>query len=361
MITADALSSLPWTRLVQQELLELIRGDNQSPDLWVVGHLFRLRKNTSNRQGILEISRRKPDGSFIDWQKVIDIDELGRAQDKSYVFSDVNFQGRVLGPDCQRILLLLSVGGSDRSELHELDVESGTLIPDGFHAPEGRIFATWLDRDHILITHAFNCGPITSSGWPLNTYLWTRGTHMKDAKIVHSCSPTDAFAFLSPIGGAFNGTALITRVPEYSRMIHYRVSLDGSVEKIPLPERSSMAIPVSTTSRHVLVSLTETAILSDEEVPPGTIVAYDTVDRSPENKVSVVYVPKKDEVNQRIGNEGMAAGKERVYLTFSTRTTQKRLVLEYCNGSWVLTQSVPVPTGSYSGVVGRIATTTAPS
>ncbi|KAM0424809.1 hypothetical protein ACHAPT_009865 [Fusarium lateritium] len=352
-VTAKALDSLSRTRHVQNELRRLVEGKDQSPDFWIAGHLFRLKKNATNKQGVLEISRRSTDGSLSGWKKVISFDELGRTRGKNYFFSDLIFSGRILGPDCSRILLLLSIGGSDSSELHELDVETGELVADGFQTPECRLFTTWLDRDHILISHNLHGSPTTQSGWPANTYVWTRGAPLAEAKLVHSSPRTDSFIFLSPIGGASHGTALITRVTEDSRSFHYTVDVGGKAKQIQLPEASAMIIPSHTTSRHVVVSLTEAATVCGQKVPPGTIVAYDTKPiQGSESRTSIVYLPKDGEVNQRITVDGMAASKDRVYLTFSTRTSQRRLVLECIRNSWEFIQSVSIPAGSYSAVTG---------
>ncbi|MBV5323707.1 hypothetical protein JZU51_03050, partial [bacterium] len=122
ILTASKLDPLPHTQYVQKRLRELISVTIRCPEHWIAGKLFRLRKDKLNQQGVLEIADNGPGGAQLDWDPVVDIDELGRQEDRNFEFSPLGFEGRVLGLDASRILLLLSNGGSDLVELREFDV-----------------------------------------------------------------------------------------------------------------------------------------------------------------------------------------------------------------------------------------------
>jgi len=235
--TTNKLDLLPQKKAVQEKLKALAETDVRPTDYWIAGQLFRLQKSTSNPQGILEVARRKEDSSPGDWKKVIDIDELGRSEDKSHEFVPFDIQSRVLGPDASRILLYLSNAGSDLVELIEVDVSKGELVRDGFRAGPDRLAATWMDLDHILIQQSLTNGLKTSGGMPRTSFIWKRGTDLKEAKAGYTAPATDAISLVTSVGPTENGRAIITRAVNYTTWVHYAVFLDGTVEELRLPQR----------------------------------------------------------------------------------------------------------------------------
>ncbi|MFC3214508.1 hypothetical protein [Novosphingobium panipatense] len=58
------------------------------------------------------------------WETVLDIDALGKAEGKSWVFKGAS----CLEPEQRRCLISLSNGGEDAVELREFDLVSGTFV-----------------------------------------------------------------------------------------------------------------------------------------------------------------------------------------------------------------------------------------
>lgn len=154
------------------------------------------------------------DGSSGEWETILDVDELNRTEGRNYQLSAYFLESRIFGPNASRVLLSLSDGGSDVSELREFDIEHRKFVPDGFRTGEGRFQVAWLDLDHILISHTLN-GPIADSNWPTTTYIWKRGTDLKQAKPVFTMAATDALTILCPMGPTDSGRAVIVHAVDF--------------------------------------------------------------------------------------------------------------------------------------------------
>ncbi|KAJ4207134.1 hypothetical protein NW767_002385 [Fusarium falciforme] len=343
------LDSLPHTKSIQEKLVALSSTDVNRPSYWIAGNLFRLRKDSTNKHGILEVSERQLDGSLGNWRLVLDIDELGREEGRELEFFEFDFQSRAFGPDASRLLVLLSDGGSDLVELRELDTKQGKFVRDGFRTGLGRIAVTWLDIDHVLINHNLNGSPTTAAGWGTTSYIWKRGIDLKEAKAVKEIPPTSALSLISSVGQTNSGRALVTCAVDYSTLVYSIVSLDGTVEELDLPKKQSMSLPPKTTSKHVVAVLGEKATVCGREVPVGSVVAYNMVPDTPANeRTSIVYVPELGEVNAYLFIDGIQASKTRVYLTMNKRQSERRLTLENDANEWRIIRSIETSIGSHA-------------
>lgn len=318
----------------------------------MAGQLFRLRKSAANQHGILERAETDPDGSVSHWQQVIDIEELGKAEDKAFDFFSYNFGSTVLGKEGSRMLVQLSNAGSDLTEIREVDVETGSVVVDGFSTGPGRTSVAWLDQDHLLIIHALFGGPTNEIGWPTTAYIWERGTPLEDATPIHSALATDS-VYLAANYGTENGhRGLLKRYVDYNTIIHYLITPDGTIEEVPLPTAVSMLGPDVQTGRHLIVSLAQAATVNGTEFPAGTVLAYDmeAIDEPAESRVTIVHVPEEEEFNPDLLYDGLRASHSRVYLTTAIRGAERRLVLEYDSPSWKLVRTTPTSDGLHAAV-----------
>ncbi|SPO07435.1 related to uric acid-xanthine permease [Cephalotrichum gorgonifer] len=352
-LTVDTLDALPNTEALRDGLLELADSDVRNPDFWMAGPLFRLRKSATNQHGILERGERAPSGSVDQWRQVIDIEELGRAEDKEFDFYNYNFGSTVLGQEGSRLLVQLSNAGSDLIEIREVDGETGEVVADGFSTGPGHTTAAWLDQDHILIIHALTGGPTNAIGWPTTAYIWERGTPLEEATPVHSALTTDSLYTASNYGARDSHRGLIKRYVDYSTIIHYLVSLDGTVEEVPLPTAVTMTPPDVQTGRHLILALAQASVVNGTELPPGTVLAYDmeATDEPADSRTTIVHVPKENEFNPDIIVDGMRASHSRVYLTTTIEGRERRLVLEYDTPSWRLVRTTPTGDGLHAAVI----------
>ncbi|KAL4877010.1 hypothetical protein BJY04DRAFT_222512 [Aspergillus karnatakaensis] len=191
--------------------------------------------------------------------------------------STLAFFQRQIAHDASRVLLLLSDGGSDLLELRELDIPKGNLVPNGFQTNcLSRMSTTWLNGDHILINHTLYGAPTTAAGWPATTYIWKRGTDLRQATAVHTSLASDAICFVGALEPADHDRVLIVRVLDYSNIQYLLVNLDGTIERVNLPTRVPVSLSPIIAAGNIVVSLAEPATVCERQLPGGSLVAYNT-------------------------------------------------------------------------------------
>ena len=200
--SASVLESLPRHQEIKDELQWLTESHAPRPEIYLVHDLFRLRQDASHKYGILEISKRQSGRLVESWETVLDIDNLRQIEEKSWeLHNGFGFSSSVLG---DRILLYLSKGGSDLHEIRDFDIEKRAFVDGGFHVTADRATATWLDINQLVITHTQYGAPMSSTGWPVASFLWARGTALQDAQRIHAGSTNDALSYVGGMGSDMN-------------------------------------------------------------------------------------------------------------------------------------------------------------
>jgi prolyl oligopeptidase len=105
------------------------------------------------------------------WTTVLDIEALGKAESKSFVFRGA----RCLRRDERHCVISLSEGGEDAIEVREFDLEAGAFVDGGFRLPRGKQNFAWEDADHILVGREWAPGDLTPSGYPYVVRRLARG------------------------------------------------------------------------------------------------------------------------------------------------------------------------------------------
>ncbi|MGB3523530.1 MAG: prolyl oligopeptidase family serine peptidase [Mycobacterium sp.] len=124
------------------------------------------------------------------WDVVIDLDELARADDENWVWGGAN----VIEPHHTRALISLSRGGSDAVVVREFDMATREFVgPDGqgFELPEAKTRIGWEDDDTVLVGTDFGADSLTESGYPRMVKRWRRGQDLAQAETVFTGSATD--------------------------------------------------------------------------------------------------------------------------------------------------------------------------
>jgi prolyl oligopeptidase len=347
-LTQRYLDALPRAHELHDKLEKLLSHNAAPPTYALCGRLFRLRRDAVRKSGIIEVAELK---TLDEWKIVIDIDDLRQREGKAWQLFPlvlVCISSVYLGGQSSRLLLGLSEGGSDEVCLREFDVDQAAWVPDGFAVGPGRLSAAWLDLDHVLISHALDGGPTCSTGWPLNTYIWTRGTDLAEAKLVYSGDPGDAVTYCSAIGTGQNRRGLIAQAATYADLRYYTVSLDGTVERVGLPEGLGPAMYLPATSTHLFVTTTKVSTIGNKDIPKDALVAWDYTNS--QSQTSVVYVPEPGEAILGAIGGGISASHSKVYFTILKRTTERRVVMEYVDDEWKLCQTITTPTGASAKV-----------
>jgi prolyl oligopeptidase len=200
------------------------------------------------------------------WRTLIDVDALGRAEGKSWIWHGAD----CLAPDYQRCLVSLSPGGTDADVVREFDLPSGKFVASGFTLPDAKTTTAWVDRDHLLVATNFGAGSLTTSGYARVVKLWTRGRPLSTARTIFTADGNDISAAPS---ASLDGSKRWLFINRSKTTWTNELSLltGGRLVKTPLPDTASF--------RDVLegrLIATLNAPLGD--FPEGAIVAYSLTD-----------------------------------------------------------------------------------
>src|SRR5262249_16479856 len=126
------------------------------------------------------------------WTNLIDIDELGRKESENWVWHGCS----TFPPDHRRGLVVLSRGGADATVIREFDLDSRSVVADGFALPEAKGPAAWADADTLYVVRPHGEGHATASGYARTVRRWRRGTPFAEAEIVFEGRTSDVFALV---------------------------------------------------------------------------------------------------------------------------------------------------------------------
>jgi prolyl oligopeptidase len=177
---------------MRDEALEVLDTDARIPYVRRRGeYLYNFWRDAANPRGLwrrttLDSYR----GDSPEWDVLIDVDELGRADDEKWVWAGA----AVIEPELTRALVNLSRGGSDAVIVREFDMLTREFISDGFTLPEAKSQIGWADPDTTLVGTDFGVGSLTESGYPRIVKRWRRGTPLSAAETIFEGTRTDVHA-----------------------------------------------------------------------------------------------------------------------------------------------------------------------
>ena len=136
-----------------------------------------------------------------EWETVLDLDELNKAEDiaegEQFVWHGYCPLDEGPGGAWDRVLVMLSPGGTDAQIVREFDLASKTFVPGGFRTTTAaKCNAAFRRRDELLIGTDFDGkgGSLTDSGYPRVVRSWERGTPLESARTVFEVEQTDLAA-----------------------------------------------------------------------------------------------------------------------------------------------------------------------
>ncbi|WP_406817245.1 prolyl oligopeptidase family protein [Mycobacterium sp. M23085] len=191
---------------MRAEALEVLDTDARIPYVVRRGeYLYNFWRDAANPRGLW---RRTTLDSYRtdspDWDVLIDVDELGRADGEKWVWAGAG----VIYPEYTRALVSLSRGGSDASIVREFDMVTREFVDDGFELAEAKSQVSWADPDTVLVGTDFGADSLTDSGYPRVIKRWRRGTPLTDAETVFEGATSDV-----------NVVASTSRIPGYERTL----------------------------------------------------------------------------------------------------------------------------------------------
>lgn len=173
------------------------------------------------------------------WETVLDVDALGKAEGKSWVYKGL----QCLEPEQRLCLVSLSDGGEDAVEVRELDLSTGKFVGGGFHLPKGKHRIAWEDKDHLLVATDWTAADVTPSGYPFIVKRVTRGQPLSAATEVYRGGKDDGGYGVEPAvlrDGKGNRLAVIVRPLDTFNFETYVVTPRGA-ERLGVPGKVGVA------------------------------------------------------------------------------------------------------------------------
>jgi prolyl oligopeptidase len=221
------------------------------------------------------------------WRTVLDIDALGKAEGRSWVWHGAT----CLEPGQRRCLIALSDGGEDATTVREFDVGTGKFVDGGFVLPHGKQSVAWEDADHILVSREWAPGDVTASGYPYIVKRVTRGAPLDAA--VEVFRGTKADTEIQPatfVDGDGRRLTVIIRALDF---FHYATHLVGprGTRQLGLPPKSAI---VGLVAGRAVVRLDEAWQHGAATLPAGSLAAFDlaAAERTPADPApTLVWAP----------------------------------------------------------------------
>jgi prolyl oligopeptidase len=202
-----------------------------------------------------------------DWRVLIDVDALGKKEDKSWVWEGA----KCLAPAYERCLVQLSPGGGDANVVREFDLATGQFVAGGFEVPLSKNNVDWVDRDHLLVGYAHGGTSETRSGYPRQVLLWTRGTPLATSPVVLEGTEGDIGVGARHLDDGATRYALINRDVGFFATRYKIRSGDGRWVDLPVPETSELQGAVG---GKVVVRLVDPI----GDLNSGSLVSYELAD-----------------------------------------------------------------------------------
>eukprot|EP00584_Thalassiosira_punctigera_P008082 CAMPEP_0172541162 /NCGR_PEP_ID=MMETSP1067-20121228/12021_1 /TAXON_ID=265564 ORGANISM="Thalassiosira punctigera, Strain Tpunct2005C2" /NCGR_SAMPLE_ID=MMETSP1067 /ASSEMBLY_ACC=CAM_ASM_000444 /LENGTH=251 /DNA_ID=CAMNT_0013327147 /DNA_START=190 /DNA_END=942 /DNA_ORIENTATION=+ len=198
-----------------KRVLAALESDDRIPHVRLLGYeegtgdmlLYNFWKDSKNPKGLWrKTTLTSYQSANTEWTTVLDLDELAKKEEISWVWKGYVPLPRSLDEDeksgykpgsdtsapegrVTRVLLNLSRGGADATYLREFDLLTESFVdPDGeergFALPEAKTRASYKSRDVLLVGADTGEGSMTTSGYPRTVREWRRGTEVGDAPVV---------------------------------------------------------------------------------------------------------------------------------------------------------------------------------
>jgi len=266
------------------------------------------------------------------WTTVLDIDALGKAEGKSWVFQGAD----CLPPDDRRCLISLSEGGEDAAEVREFDLDTAAFVAGGFKLPRGKHRIAWEDADHLLVASEWAPGELTASGYPYVVKRLTRGQPNATATDVYKGDQADGGYGVTPamlLDAAGRRLSFIERPLDTFRHETYLVTPRGA-ERLAIPAKAGI---VGFVDGRIILKLDEPWTAGGQSFTAGSLAQLDlaaTTSDPLQLRPSLVWAP-----GPRDALEDVATTRDTLLLSKLDNVRGRALVLTPTpNGAWTRRQ-----------------------
>jgi len=277
-----------------------------------------------------------------EWEIVLDIDALAKADGKEWVY-----QGSTcLPPALNKCMIALSDGGEDATIMREFDMVTKQFVEGGFvleQKSQGGV--QWVDENTLLVTRGFGEGTLTESEYPFTTREWKRGTLLADAPEIFRGDAKDVSsgaALLRDNTGTVHARTAYRSVTFHESL--YSVWKDGKWLQLEIPTR---AAPFGIVDGHILISTDVDWTVDGQTFAADSLIAMDLEEwkANPNGaKKTLVWAPGPRQTKQ-----GGAITGSSLFVTLLDNVVGKVLKFNFTGGKWV-SEPVALPENATLGI-----------
>jgi prolyl oligopeptidase len=232
--TAAALTTQPRFAAYRKRAEALLVEDTQiaAPDRVIGSRVLNVWHDAKNPRGLWRIA--DLDGFAAgkpDWTVLIDIDALGKAEGKSWVWHGATCRA----PAYDRCMVALADGGTDAVVEREFDIAARRFVDSGFVVPQAKTDIAWAGPDALYVATDYGPGSLTTSGYARRLKLWRRGTPLGAARQIAEIPATDVELSVSSISDGDTAYPIATRAIDFYRHEVSHITADGRLVRSPLP------------------------------------------------------------------------------------------------------------------------------
>ncbi|MFW2350791.1 prolyl oligopeptidase family serine peptidase [Qipengyuania sp.] len=259
-----------------------------------------------------------------EWRTLIDVDQLGRDEGKSWVWHGAN----CLAPEYTRCLVSISAGGTDADVVREFDVTSGQFVDGGFTLPEAKSNVAWFDADTLFVGTDEGEGSLTDSGYPRLVRLWQRGTDFSAARQVAEGEQADISVSGFSVLDGDTRWRFINRSPSFWTNEFALVKEDGTTVTLPLPEDAEFEAVLG---GFVIAKLNSELETADGAEQPGALLAWslDDVLRGVESAPLTIFRPSETQAVEQV-----AASETKLWVKVLDDVSGKLIELSPASSGW---------------------------
>lgn len=342
-ITVGELQGDPSYQAAFETALDLMTAeDNIAVGAALNGHVYNFWQDKTN---VLGLWRRTTVASYKtekpDWETIIDFDVLSAKEGVKWVFSGASR----LYPDFNLCLVAMSPDGGDASEMREFDIEAKSFVEGGFRAPASKSGFSWLDKDTVLVSAAFEEEDKTQSGYPRVVKLWKRGTRLEDATPIFEAEKQDLAAGVGVEYDDDRQYLFLARAIAFFSSHSFLRLPSGENRRIPLPDDVTDSALFK--GRFVFGVRTPWTAPDGTECQPDGLYSLDFerwIDTGDLGPVETVLEPA-----HRVSIAGIARTQDRLFINLMDNVRGKVIVAERNGEGWSL-KPVALPENGNVGI-----------
>lgn len=268
------------------------------------------------------------------WDVLLDLDKLAADEKENWVW-----KGAQCSPAETRCLVNLSRGGGDAVVVREFDLASKSFIKDGFYLKEAKSDVTLVDDNTVLFGTDFGPGSMTTSGYPRVVKIWHRGEKIEDAKTVFEGKSSDVASSGTVLHDGDKNVSVIVRAPSFFESEYFVIGANGKLAKIPVP--LSAQLQGLHHGQFLFTLRDDWTPKGHTKITKGSLVTVGRADQA----VSVVFTP-----GPRASIDGVATGRDAVYVSVLSNVIGEVHAFRYANGKWS-DRKLPLPSGGSAHII----------